>query len=440
MNFSKNFYKEEIRYGYTITSDMKKVWAVQLNLLKYALDACEALRLRVYAWGGTLLGAVRDKGFIPWDDNIDLAMPREDFETLSDYLRAKNGDKSDYVYEYVRYPEFTYTCKFYGKLANKKTTCVFDSCNYNSVNGISIHIHPLDFYNTDEENVNIPHILYESRTTYTRRALSSYCQDHLVSNSRNKVPVDKELASIRDFYFGKIDDLSKKPSDKYIIYHMWSPDKDIKYSVKDFEDVEYMDFEALKVPVPVGYHNICVAHFGSTYTVPTNSIDAINNKRVIYVDTKTPWSSYKEKNEIKYDDNTPLPIDIELPDSFFEPFIAKCNCHPDYLVTRYKRRVHAVILDLLVKIDKVCKDNNIRYFIDGGTLLGAVRDGGIIYWDDDADIVVFREDYDRLMNIINELLKTDPSWERYDLLKKGKGRFMSLTNKMTTFVGEGGSP
>ena len=102
MIFSEDFYKEETRNGYTITTDKKKTWAVQLNLLEYVMNTCESLQLRLYAWGGTLLGAVRDNGFIPWDDNIDLAMPRADFEVLSDYLHEKNSDESDYVYEYIK--------------------------------------------------------------------------------------------------------------------------------------------------------------------------------------------------------------------------------------------------------------------------------------------------------------------------------------------------
>ena len=437
MIFSEDFYKEETRNGYTVTTDKKKTWAVQLNLLEYVMNTCESLQLRLYAWGGTLLGAVRDNGFIPWDDNIDLAMPRADFEVLSDYLHEKNSDGSDYVYEYIKYPEFAYTCKFYGKLADKNTTCVFNSCNYNSVNGISLYIHPLDFYN--EENPNIPYILYESRNTYTRRALSSFYRDNLAANSKKRISTESELASIREFYLNRIDSLSKTQSDRYIVYHMWSPKKDIKYSVSDFEDVEYMDFENTKVPVPAGYHNICVSHFGNSYMMPVENTDPTSN-RIMHIDNEVPWSSYKSTNELNmYDDDAPLPIDIELPDSFFEPFVAKCNCHPDYLVTKYKRRVHAVILDLLVKIDTVCKENNIKYFIDGGTLLGAVRDQGIIYWDDDADIVLFREDYEKLVKAINKLLKTDKSWSRYDLLIGGGGSFRNLTNRMTTFVGENSS-
>ena len=57
--------------------------------------------------------------------------------------------------------------------------------------------------------------------------------------------------------------------------------------------------------------------------------------------------------------------------------------------------------------DKICSDNNISYWADGGTLLGAVRDKGIIPHDDDLDVCIFQEDFDKLSRILN----THPVYE-----------------------------
>ena len=61
-----------------------------------------------------------------------------------------------------------------------------------------------------------------------------------------------------------------------------------------------------------------------------------------------------------------------------------------------------IVLDILLRIDHLCKHNNLRYMISYGTLLGAVRHQGFIPWDDDIDIVMPRKDYDLLCKVVNK--------------------------------------
>ncbi|MBR1621497.1 MAG: LicD family protein, partial [Prevotella sp.] len=76
------FLKEEVRCDYKITREMKELWAIELDLYMELKRVCNKFNLKFAADSGTLLGAIRHNGFIPWDDDMDFSMPREDYEKL----------------------------------------------------------------------------------------------------------------------------------------------------------------------------------------------------------------------------------------------------------------------------------------------------------------------------------------------------------------------
>lgn len=82
LQFPEEYFQEEIRCGFRVSATMKRYWAAQMEVLQTVVEICEKHNLTYYAFWGTLLGAVRHKGFIPWDDDIDIALKREDYQKL----------------------------------------------------------------------------------------------------------------------------------------------------------------------------------------------------------------------------------------------------------------------------------------------------------------------------------------------------------------------
>lgn len=82
ISLPESFLQEEVRDGYLVSAKMKALWAIQLDLLNEFDRVCKKYDLRYILEFGTLLGAIRHKGFIPWDDDLDVSMLREDYDKL----------------------------------------------------------------------------------------------------------------------------------------------------------------------------------------------------------------------------------------------------------------------------------------------------------------------------------------------------------------------
>lgn len=121
--------------------DLRNLQMAELEILLEFQRVCETLGLRYYLTAGTLLGAVRHKGFIPWDDDIDVAMPREDYDKL-----AQQGPKyigAEYVYqEYRTEPNFPYYFAKLRKRGTKAEEPILRAIEMEQ--GIYIDIFPLD--------------------------------------------------------------------------------------------------------------------------------------------------------------------------------------------------------------------------------------------------------------------------------------------------------
>ncbi len=107
---------------------------------------------------------------------------------------------------------------------------------------------------------------------------------------------------------------------------------------------------------------------------------------------------------------------------------------PDYKICGYDlKTIQNKMLEIIVEVDRVCRKNNIKYILDGGSLLGAVRHKGFIPWDDDLDIAMLREDYDRFINACKHDLSSDFFFQHYKSEKKYPLNFGKVRMKNTIY-------
>lgn len=119
---------------------MNRMQEKLVDIMAWFHELCEENNLRYYIIGGTLLGAVRHGGFIPWDDDIDVGMPRSDYDKLKELFDLKKQGK--YIIEFPDESNKEYPY-LYAK-AFDTTTTLIEKCRYRVKRGIFLDIFPLD--------------------------------------------------------------------------------------------------------------------------------------------------------------------------------------------------------------------------------------------------------------------------------------------------------
>ncbi len=286
---------EEIRCDFLIDKKRKAIWNCQIEMLKVLLSVCEQNNIKIFAVAGTMLGAVRHKGYIPWDDDVDMALTRENFNKLLEI-----GPSS---FSYPYFFQSTYTEKNYYsplvRLRDSRTTGIVRSGSHDDFykdcnNGIYIDIFPLD--GLIEDGIKRKFQFFQIR--FYNMILRD--RVYLESNSIN--------CRIRHYILSKIlsDKTAKKIYKKYnVICSRYScSSKKVAllqgsvyntayyWNLEDIIETVKVPFEDIEIPIPKNFENCLKIQYGNYMELPPIEKRGAHHENVVVFDPFTDYKTY----------------------------------------------------------------------------------------------------------------------------------------------------
>ena len=288
------FFREEIRNGFLVTEKMKKIWYTEISLLQELDRVCKKYGLRYFAEYGTLLGAVRHKGFIPWDDDIDVAMFRDDYEKLKEV--ASYEFKAPYFFQ------DSYTDSMiwpFSKLRDSRTTAIeFPDYRRDFNQGIFLDIFPLDDIADElEQNKRVYVMKYEMWKTIVN---GEGVLDEINNGIQFILPYDilmellgmpvrdrmKGFEAFCNMHFGE---------SKYVnLITSAFNGSNVKEAVW-YRDTVYMPFEYMQIPVPIDYDLVLTKEYGNYHEI----IMGGSSHEGIIFEPDIPYTTYMESHSGK---------------------------------------------------------------------------------------------------------------------------------------------
>lgn len=261
---------------------IKFIQRQEARLLAAFDGVCRANGLRYFLCGGTLLGAVRHHGFIPWDDDADVVMLREDYQRLEQILIA--GPPEGMYWESVSNPDHFPTNHFFGKLCLADT----DIVDATTPAGGVVHHFGLDVYPLDRRPA--------SSLLRLRQRFLSYYYTHLSSllfggsSSRygglKKVlkallsPFHRSAAGLADAFRDVASIGERHAHDGLVSLCGGYGYRRETFREEWFADTVEMDFEDMKLPAAVGWREMLLLAYGPDYMTPPPECEHRSHYRV----------------------------------------------------------------------------------------------------------------------------------------------------------------
>lgn len=383
----------------------------QLELLDFCFECfekIEALGLEYFFIGGNLLGAYRNNSFIPWDDDIDIGMIRKDYEKLYQYLKENCSEmESDEIFQskrnkwvivekylkqkpdtvsFVRFP--THIQMFIGK-------------NINDIKCLDIH--PYDYYSDDLKIEDLAQYLGEIKAQIRKIDNFKLTCEYLERERANNPNI---VDNSNKIYCG-IDhwDATHFPCVKW-------------FSYSDIYPISKVNFENKKISIPNNIAKFLELTYGLTYDDMPKSFEVLEHRN--FRQRILAESGYEKKKQI----STPRALLIKKikrkfasKEEKYKKLYKKIKPKTDFLLdivdiksmnpTKDKtlRQMQLKVVDFAKEITDFLDEQKLSYFLNGGSLIGALRHQGFVPWDDDFDVGLMREDYEKLKEILPKYFK-----------------------------------
>lgn len=241
---------------------------IQIEITMYLKDICRKHGLKYYMTGGTLLGAVRHKGYIPWDDDIDITIPMPDYKKLIDIIIQ--DDKYD-VFTVYNEPE---KCSnFYMRIIDRNTILKLWEYPFLTTSGVSIDVFPL---------IGLPDRLDETKEFFNRiRHLNTVYSNSFLNGEEENDELQAYRGKLRDEILRMLEQYNYYESKNtgYILSKYW--EKDIMpRSIYD-DEIE-MPFEDITLAAPIGYAEYLERIFGEYMKLPPEKEQYVTHNYKVY--------------------------------------------------------------------------------------------------------------------------------------------------------------
>lgn len=283
----------------------KKLWEIELNMLKELTVICENHQIDWFLIGGGLIGAIRHKGFIPWDDDIDLGMLRKDYDRFVQFAPKELSD----AYELQLCEQDSSSFHSLLRIRHKYSTGMLaEDIDKNINSGAFIEIYPYD-NDTGEER------------KYKKQAKSIKFWVTLLNNyGRKNVPVSMKgklfrvfsmlMCRIIPFSFAiSCWNQAKKRYDGIETPYVnceWSLDEKVgtrsRWFIEDVKNTITVPFENIEVKVPLNYDRCLRICYGDYMKIPDEKEQKRHHSTDVAYDPFTPYSVYQtdeNRNKLK---------------------------------------------------------------------------------------------------------------------------------------------